>query len=87
MKTCPSCGGKLGRDCFNPIECAWITQSINDQYIVDSYKEELDRKAEKEYWDMAERQHNEILEAEYIDSVSESMMKSNNVFKRFLLIN
>lgn len=28
MSTCPSCGGILGRDCFNPQECAWIIQSM-----------------------------------------------------------
>lgn len=27
MKTCPSCGGIIGQDCFNPDECAWITQA------------------------------------------------------------
>lgn len=29
MKHCSSCGGILGRDCFNPIECAQITESMN----------------------------------------------------------
>lgn len=24
MATCQSCGGVIGRDCFNPEECAWI---------------------------------------------------------------
>jgi len=24
--TCQSCGGIIGRDCFNPQECAWIGQ-------------------------------------------------------------
>jgi hypothetical protein len=24
-RTCPSCGGIIGRDCFNPMECAMIT--------------------------------------------------------------
>jgi hypothetical protein len=28
VRTCPSCGGVIGRDCFNPDECAWITQSM-----------------------------------------------------------
>ena len=28
MNICQSCGGILGRDCFNPIECAQITQSL-----------------------------------------------------------
>lgn len=31
MKSCPSCGGIIGRDCFNPIECAQITASMNAQ--------------------------------------------------------
>jgi hypothetical protein len=26
MATCSSCGGTLGRDCFNPEECALITR-------------------------------------------------------------
>lgn len=24
MSTCRSCGGVIGRDCFNPVECEWI---------------------------------------------------------------
>ena len=28
MSTCQSCGGVIGRDCFNPQECAWITQAM-----------------------------------------------------------
>lgn len=32
MRSCPSCGGIIGRDCFNPIECAQITASINSQH-------------------------------------------------------
>lgn len=28
MSTCPSCGGVLGVDCFNPGECAAITQDM-----------------------------------------------------------
>ena len=32
-RICPSCGGVLGRDCFNPRECAEITQLLEyDQY-------------------------------------------------------
>ncbi len=29
MKNCPSCGGIIGQDCFNPDECAQITQQQN----------------------------------------------------------
>lgn len=35
MATCPSCGGIIGRDCFNPVECAQITASMNQQNSVD----------------------------------------------------
>lgn len=31
MSTCPSCGGVIGRDCFNTRECAWITSQMNNQ--------------------------------------------------------
>ena len=26
MAICKSCGGVIGADCFNPEECAWITE-------------------------------------------------------------
>ena len=34
MNQCPSCGGIIGRDCFNPVQCAQITASIynGDEY-------------------------------------------------------
>ena len=28
MSVCRSCGGVIGRDCFNPQECEWITESM-----------------------------------------------------------
>lgn len=28
MSYCNACGGKLGIDCFNPSECAYITESM-----------------------------------------------------------
>ncbi len=31
MSLCPSCGGVLGRDCYNPTECAQISLQ-SDQY-------------------------------------------------------
>jgi hypothetical protein len=30
MKYCQSCGGIIGKDCFNPGECAQITQSMQN---------------------------------------------------------
>lgn len=29
MRSCPSCGGIIGRDCFNPIECAEISRRMD----------------------------------------------------------
>ena len=31
MNRCPSCGGLIGRDCFNPVECARITENLRQQ--------------------------------------------------------
>lgn len=28
MKMCPSCGGIIGQECFNPDECALITMQM-----------------------------------------------------------
>lgn len=28
---CPSCGGIVGRDCFNPEECAWILREMQSE--------------------------------------------------------
>jgi hypothetical protein len=33
MSQCPSCGGIIGRDCFNPIECAEISSRIDSYNI------------------------------------------------------
>lgn len=32
MTTCQSCGGIIGRDCFNPEECMAITRDMADRY-------------------------------------------------------
>lgn len=37
MSTCQSCGGVIGRDCFNPDECAWITQQQANQSEANHY--------------------------------------------------
>ncbi len=29
MRSCPSCGGIIGRDCFNAVECAEITRRMD----------------------------------------------------------
>lgn len=42
-RICPSCGGIIGRDCFNPQECMLITEQMNaqgsSQEIHDSYQQ------------------------------------------------
>ena len=40
MATCQSCGGIIGRDCFNPEECAWITQQQANQCEAARYNAE-----------------------------------------------
>lgn len=29
MSYCDSCGGIIGRDCFNPVECQWIADQMD----------------------------------------------------------
>lgn len=41
MRTCPSCGGVIGRDCFNPEECAWIEQQQSQQAQHDQQQQTL----------------------------------------------
>ena len=31
---CPSCGGVIGRDCFNVEDCAWITRQMEARQAV-----------------------------------------------------
>lgn len=40
MSRCPSCGGVINRDCFNPIECAQITENQR-QYDHQQHWEQL----------------------------------------------
>ncbi len=47
MNLCPSCGGVLGRDCFNPQECALISQQQIEQ--IPQWQQEIqDLRAENE---------------------------------------
>lgn len=32
MANCHGCGGVIGRDCFNPQECEWITRDMAARY-------------------------------------------------------
>ncbi len=47
MNMCNSCGGIIGRDCFNPVECEWITQEMNKNAYQEASKvPELEKKIE-----------------------------------------
>lgn len=39
--TCPSCGGIIGRDCFNPRECAEIGEQQEQQAAYDQQQQTL----------------------------------------------
>lgn len=43
MSTCQSCGGLVGRDCYNPSECAWISQRMQEEEQRQYYAEPLDQ--------------------------------------------
>jgi hypothetical protein len=34
MSHCTSCGGVIGRDCFNPVECAQITHTAMSMWRI-----------------------------------------------------
>lgn len=55
MANCDSCGGVLGKDCFNPIECAEISHNMNRGYL------ELGIPQEKEEWIACIRNCKEVL--------------------------
>jgi hypothetical protein len=78
MSTCNSCGGILGRDCFNPQECAWITQSmmVDDavqRQIHSQHEEELKRQYEEEYGAFLQAQYSEHLASIGFDPIAMGM--------------
>jgi hypothetical protein len=42
MAWCPSCGGVIGRDCFNVDECAWRTQEMQRVQYADTARQIYD---------------------------------------------
>lgn len=62
MSTCQSCGGVIGRDCFNPQECAWITQSM---MIDDAVRRAVNDRDAREYNEHCQREYGKHLEREY----------------------
>lgn len=45
MAICNSCGGVIGTDCFNPVECAQITAYMNN-VNVEFYKNRIQQACE-----------------------------------------
>lgn len=43
MSTCNGCGGVVGRDCFNPQECEWISHDMQQrtQYSVEQMVDKI----------------------------------------------
>lgn len=37
MATCNGCGGVVGRDCYNPQECEWISRDIEARHMAEQY--------------------------------------------------
>jgi len=47
---CNGCGGVVGRDCYNPIECEQITVQMNtDNYIADEIIKQYEEKLSNIY--------------------------------------
>lgn len=63
---CQSCGGIVGRDCFNPDECAWITMQMQAE---DAARRELERHGYREYLKMCERDYGDHLRQEWCDHI------------------
>lgn len=54
-RICNGCGGVVGRDCFNPVECEWIGQQMDAD---DNYKRgyEAAQKDAYESWQRSEQE-------------------------------
>ena len=37
MSICRGCGGVVGRDCYNPQECEWISRDMEMRYVAEQY--------------------------------------------------
>lgn len=45
MAICNGCGGVVGRDCFNPPECEWISRQQEQQEYARQAMEQIDWEA------------------------------------------
>ena len=83
---CPSCGGVIGRDCFNPVECAWITQSMDAQYAVEDYKRHQQDIIERQHYDKIELEYQAYVEAQYREYLIDTASVVNPIINRFLQV-
>jgi hypothetical protein len=58
MATCNGCGGIIGRDCFNPQECEWISRSMEIDHAVKQEKDRQYREIEKQQNDWLNNRYN-----------------------------
>lgn len=63
---CGSCGGRIGQDCWNPSECAWITQQMEFDAQM---RAELYREEQEYYRKEIELQYNQALELDYYNHI------------------
>ena len=59
---CESCGGVVGRDCFNPSECMWIYQQMMAQQAAERAVEML---THREASQQSLREHHEHLQEQW----------------------
>lgn len=69
MSLCRGCGGVVGRDCWNPQECEWISRDMEARAAAERVLYERDY---ADYCAAQEREYGEFLEIEYQAHVAES---------------
>jgi hypothetical protein len=60
---CPGCGGIVGRDCWNPEECEWISRDMEMRAAAEHV---LREREQREYWASQEREHYSRMEYEHL---------------------
>lgn len=86
MRSCPSCGGIIGLDCFNPVECAEITYGLNCYDAVDDYRNEQARLQLDAYYKDQQKQYDDYISEQYADYLISETMQFNPILNRFLLV-
>lgn len=82
MSICNGCGGIVGRDCFNPRECEWITQEMNNQAYQEAERvPKLIKELENDYYNQLsllqqieiDEQHIQYLNSK-VDKLKETLL-------------